>query len=352
MKPKTLHLKRPFGRTILLALFFLALMFLALELLLRAAPAQPYLIGLNPSLGGRHLQMEEQLARLDRYANEVGQVDCIFLGSSLVWMGFNPATFEDAFFTETGQKIRCFNLGIVTLPVVAASDLAELVIDKYQPWLLMYGTSARAYAIGPNAEDNTVILDTPWLQHQLGRRTLWTWLMSNSYALRYMRELSGLIRFDETAWTHLRNDEDITRGFFPRTEVVNEEHLKAAAMDAAQWLQPYEVLQVNLDSLATIANQDRDASQIIVVEMPVREDYFNNFTNGEADYARFVNLVSETLTAEQALFIRAVPGLIPEVGWWDRSHMNESGANLYSEWLAGRIADLLAAGELEPLPQE
>lgn len=330
-------------------------MFVALELLLRATAVHSYLIGLNPSLGGRHLQMEDQLARLERFAQKEGHVDCIFLGSSLVWMGFNPVTFEDAFFAETGQKIRCFNLGIGTLPVIAASALAELVIEKYQPWLLMYGTSARAYAIGPNAEDNTVILDTPWLQHQLGRRTPWTWLMSNSYALRYMRELSGLIRFDETAWTHLRNDEDITRGFFPRTEVVNEDHLRAAAMDAAQWLQPYEVLQVNLDSLTNIANQDRGTSQIIVVEMPVREDYFNDFTNGEADYARFVNLVSDTLAAKETLFLRATMGQIPDEGWWDKTHMNLIGADIYSQWLAEKIAGLIADGKLAPLypaPQE
>jgi hypothetical protein len=352
MKPDTLKLKRPFGRTLLLTLFFLAFMFLALELLLRAAPVQSYLIGLNPSLGGRHLQMEEQLARLERYANEVGQVDCIFLGSSLVWLGFNPATFEEAFFAETGQAIHCFNLGVETLPANAASALAEVVVEKYHPWLFLYGTSARDYAISPEEEDSRVVLDTPWLRYQLGERGPLPWLLGNSLALRYLGELSGLIRFDEEAWTHLRSNEDSSRGFLAKTRPPEEVHFQAAARDAARWLQPYEIVPANLDGLAHIAQQEGAGSQVVVIEMPVSEAYAAYFEQGQADYDRFVRRVGETLTAEQSLFIRAAPGLIPDDGWWDRSHMNEIGANLFSEWLAGRIADLIAAGELEALPQE
>jgi hypothetical protein len=301
MRPDTLKLKHPLGRVLLWTTLFLALLFVALELFLRAAPVQPYLVGLNPSLGGRHLQMEEQLARLERYANQVGQVDCIFLGSSLVWMGINPAAFEDAFFARTGETIHCYNLGVVTLPANAASALAEVITTIYHPWLLLCGTSARDYAISQETEDNQAIMDTPWLRYELGDRTPWTWLVRNSFSLRYMRDLVGLARFDEKTWTDFRNDEDVTRGFEPRQGTAHEEHLRAAALDAARWLQPYEVLQVNLDSLADIVNQERAESHIIVIEMPVSEDYFEDFTNGEADYVLFVNKVSAILAVEEAL---------------------------------------------------
>lgn len=351
MKPDTLKLKRPFGRILLLTLFFLGLMFLALELLLRAAPVQPYLVGLIPSLGGRHLQMEEQLARLQRYSNRVGQVDCIFLGSSLVWLGFNPETFEDAFLEQTGQQIHFFNLGVETLPANAASALAERVVAQYHPWLLIYGTSARDYTISPDDEESRVVWETPWLRYQLGQRGPLPWLLGNSFALRYLRELSGLIRFDEEAWGHLRN-EDRSQGFLAKTTPPQEVHFQAAARDAARWLQPYEMVPANLAGLAHIAQQEAEGSQVLILEMPVSEAYMAYFEAGQADYDRFVRRVGETLAAEESLFLRAEPELIPAEGWWDRSHMNAVGADIFSEWLAGRIADLLAAGELEPLPQE
>jgi hypothetical protein len=348
MKPETLRLKRSFSRVPLFTALLLALLFVALELFLRATPVQPYLVGLNPSLGGRHLQMEEQLAHLERYANRVGHVDCIFLGSSLVWMGINPAAFEDAFFARTGETIHCYNLGVVTLPANAASALAEVITTKYHPWLLLYGTSARDYAISQETEDNQAIMDTPWLRYELGDRTPWTWLVSNSFSLRYMRDLVGLARFDEKTWTDFRNDEDVTRGFEPRQATAHEEHVRAAALDAANWLQPFEILQTNLDGLDHIVKSEQSGNQVVVIEMPVSEAYVAYFTQGQADYDRFITEVSAVLAAKEVPFIRARPGLILDEGWWDRSHMNEIGAKIFSEWLAGKIVELVETGVLEP----
>jgi hypothetical protein len=348
MRPDTLKLKRPFGYALLWTTLFLALLFVALELFLRAAPVQPYLVGLNPSLGGRHLQMEEQLARLERYANQVGQVDCIFLGSSLVWLGFNPATFEAAFYKQSGQDIHCFNLGVETLPANAASALAEVVVAKYRPWLLIYGTSARDYAISPEVEDSRVVLETPWLRYQLGERGPLPWLLGNSLVLRYLRELGGLIRFDEKAWNHWRN-EDVSQGFLAKTMPPQEIHFQAAARDAARWLQPYSILPANLDGLARIAQQEAGGSEVVVIEMPVSLDYVDYFAHGQVDYNRFVAQVGGRIAATEATFLSPAPGLIPDEGWWDKSHMNVIGADIFSAWLAGRIVALLEAGELVPL---
>jgi hypothetical protein len=72
MKSDTLKSKWPFGRTLLFIALFLSALFGALELAVHADPVQTCLAGVNPSLGGRLLQMEGQLARLERFANKEG----------------------------------------------------------------------------------------------------------------------------------------------------------------------------------------------------------------------------------------------------------------------------------------
>lgn len=349
-KPSTLVLKRPFGLTLIFALLCLPLFFGTLELFLRADALQSYLARLIPSLGGRHLQMEEQLWRLERFASSEGHVDCIFLGSSLVWLGFDPPVFETAYSDATGQNIRCFNLGIETLPANAASMVAEAVVQKYHPWLLVYGTSARDYAIDTSDENSRAVTDTPWLRYQLGMRTPWNTLVSNSYVFRYVRQLGNLLRFDEDAWSNLRNGGDVSLGFLGKTETAEEVHFQAAAKDAAHWFRPYEIRPVNLDGLAAIARQKQNGSQVVVVEMPVSDDYFAYMEQGRKDYDRFVTQASDRLSAEDTIFLRtSSEQLIPDEGWWDRSHMNKTGADIFTQWLAKRLSGLTLSGDIRPL---
>jgi hypothetical protein len=348
MKSHTLKIKKPFGQTLTITLLILLVLFAALEFLLRADFVQPYLLRLIPSLGGKHLQLEEQLARLEHVAAFEGKVDCIFLGSSLVWLGFNPPTFEEVYKQETGEEIHCVNLGIETLPANAASDVAEVVMEKYQPWLLIYGTSARDYAISRDAEDSRVVWETPWLQYQLGHHTLRTGLVSNSYVIRYMKALGNFIKIDEDTWSSIRNNSPVSRGFLAKTTPAQPVHFEAAAQDAAQWFQPFHILPENLAGLAHIVGEQGEGTQVIVVEMPVNSQYFSYFSQGQVDYDRFATEVSTLLTTEGITFLRPLAvDLIPENGWWDRSHMNLQGADIFSQWMAEQIARLVAEGELE-----
>lgn len=346
MKTGTLHLNRAFGQTIAITLVILGAFFVILEFGLRSDFVQPYLNRLNPSLGGRHLQMEEQLARLDRVAAVDGRVDCIFLGSSLVWLGFNPDVFYTDYKAETGQGVHCFNLGIESLPTNAASAVAEVVVAKYQPKLLIYGTSARDYAVGSQVEDSRVVLDTPWLQYQLGQHTPYTWLMSHSYTLRYLRELSNLLKMDQDTWNNIRYSMPLSRGFLGKMVPATPTHFEAATKDAAQWLQPYDILPENLEGLRRIAGEQAQGIQVVVVEMPVSAPYFGLFEQGKTDYDRFVVRVGNILAEEEVVFLRPPEELIPEVGWWEWSHMNKRGADIFSRWMAQRMAQMAAEGTL------
>jgi hypothetical protein len=176
-----------------------------------------------------------------------------------------------------------------------------------------------------------------------------TWLYTNSYLLRYIRQLGRLLRLDEDTVGLIRRDSGVSRGFLGKTTEAQDVHFAAAAKDAAQWLQPYGIRAENLDGLVQIAGQNEKGNQVIVIEMPVSQEYFDYFENGQEDYERFADQVGATLSSQGTVFLRTVPAdLIPSEGWWDRSHMNLIGANIFSQWLAAKIVGLVAEGRLEP----
>lgn len=349
MRNRTLSLKRPFGQTMVLALAFLFILVSLLELSLRANPVQTYLYGVVPSLGSRHHQLELQLARLDKFVATQGSIDCVVMGSSLVWLGVNPSVFEESYEQESGQEIHCFNFGIETLPASAAGLLAELIIERYSPKLLIYGTSARDYAVDYEAEDTRVILDTPWLQYQLGQFSVQGWLYTNSFTLRYLPFLRSLFMLDTESLRELRhefaaNKNDLS-GFLAKQRPAQEVHFQAGAKDAAKWLKHYKVRQENLSGLEKLLEQRGNGTQIVVVEMPVPSVYYDYFGQGKTDYDRFVNSIEPLVKSNNLPFLQAPTSqLIPEEGWWDKSHMNAVGAEIYSRWLGEQIGKGMVDG--------
>lgn len=348
MPNKTLSLKQPFGRTLGLSLIFLLMLIGLLEVSLHANPLQPYLDRSVPSLGSRHHQLESQLARLEKLVASEGSIDCIVMGSSLVWLGVKPSTFEESFRQETGQNIRCFNLGIETLPAGAAGPLAEFIVERYQPKLLIYGTSARDYGVDYEAEDTKVILDTPWLQYQLGQPSIQGWLFTHYFTLRYLPFLRSQVMLDTESLRETQSEIGDLSGFLAKYRPAQEVHVQAAAKDAAQWLKHYEVRQENLSGLEHILGQQRNGTQIVVVEMPVSSTYYDYFGKGKTDYDRFVNSVEPLVRSRNVPFLRAPDEqLIPEEGWWNRSHMNVVGAEIYSNWLGEQIGKAVIDGYVD-----
>jgi hypothetical protein len=97
----------------------------------------------------------------------------------------------------------------------------------------------------------------------------------------------------------------------------------------------------------TIVRQREKGVAIVVVEMPVYSQYFAYFENGKEDYTRFVTLLTNVAGSEDAILLRAPAyNVIPEDGWWDRSHLNQQGAEAFTQWLAVRVAYLIISDEI------
>ena len=43
-----------------------------------------------------------------------------FLGNSMVWRGFDPQAFAQAYQAQRGQALRCFNFGVDAMPAAGA----------------------------------------------------------------------------------------------------------------------------------------------------------------------------------------------------------------------------------------
>ncbi len=344
---KTLDLKGASGKTIILTFIFLLLLLGAVEVSLRFYFVQPQVNRLVPSLGSRHQQMELQLARLESKVNKEGRVDCIILGSSLVWLGVDPDIFEKAYKLETGQDINCFNLGIETMSAGAAGVIAKFIVDRYQPRLLIYGTSARDYAVGAESEETEVILNTPWLQHYLGNYSIWGWLYTHSFTIRYMRQIRSLLHLNLDELVTIGSDSGSLNGFLAKTRPAREIHFQHAADDAARWLQPYEIQRENLLGLEQVVNLQSDGLQVVVVEMPVSENYYSFFTNGRQDYERFIRQTEDLLGSKGFKLLRtSTDPPVPDDGWWEYSHMNAIGAKAFSKWLGKRIGKRVMIDDL------
>jgi hypothetical protein len=329
-----------------LGLLFFVLLFAAGELLARLDMFQTRLTA--PELGSTHRQFETQMHRLETLFKREGAVECIFLGNSMVWGGFDPLAFTQTYQSKTGQDIRCFNFGVDGMPASASGVLAEILIEDYHPQLLIYGTDARDYAVTRDARDAVVLLDSPWLQYRQGRFTVEGFLFEHSYLYRYREQLCRLLRFD---YTQLRSGPDRSPttgyGFDPNDRIGSFVQTIPDPQDPRGPIQyyfsvlsDYQMLPVNLDGLEKIVAQNDQDTQVLVVEMPVPETYMYFFANREEDYQRFINRARQMAADHDVPFVQTTPlNLIPDDGWVDYSHLNTRGAGIFSAWLGKQMGE-------------
>jgi hypothetical protein len=308
----------------------------ATEFFLRTKPVAEYLN--VPYLGSCHRQLETQFARIKLIAEKDGKLDCLFVGNSMVWFGINPEQFTDSYKNMTGEEIVCFNFGVSAMPAVAAGVVTEILVNEYHPKMVIYGTSARDYAIPLDAEDSSVILETPWVQYKSGNLSLTGWLYAHSYFYGHLWNLNRLFHLDQTVFTDIGLSRFDRSGFLPKVGKAKEDSNQVALLDAQKWLLDYQIQPENVNGLENIANYSKQGIQVIFFEAPVLDTYYDSFGNGKDDYDKFVNVVSDVSKEYGIPFIRTNElTIFPEDGWWNNYHFNWVGADIFSRWLGEQI---------------
>jgi hypothetical protein len=360
MKPDTFRASGLFGRTFQLTVILLLLLGGIAEWAVRLdsfqAPLTP------PKMGSRHYQLGHKLALLDTEVKRNGPVDCIMVGSSMVDVGFDPEFFQNGYQEITRSGISCFNFGIDASSAASTAILAKILVEDYHPRLLIFGTDPRDYAVPSKDRDPSAILETPWIQYRQGHFSLDSWLMEHSYFYRYRQHLSRLLHFnfEGTLWSETKfNFEILVNGYTPIDKVadyINDPpHPQDDSYEVVYYSRifaPYQPLEENLDALESIMEHNRSGTQVIVVEMPVADGLYYFFGNGEKDYDQFVARINELADLHQVPFWRTEPlDSIPDDGWSDYSHLNVTGAEIFSTWLGeqvGRLEIQKDADSLQP----
>ena len=354
LQDNTLRLKRPFGQSLGLSFLLFLLLICITELFVRTEFARSHLAA--PHIGSQHRQFEIQLARLDTIVAQEGAVDCIFLGNSLVWLDINPPVFSEAYKSKTGENIHCFNFGVSAMPAVSAGALAKILVEDYHPKLLIYGLHAGDLVIPRDHEDASVILNTPWVKYRTEQFTMKGWLYAHLYTYRYSQHFQRLLKFDfQVLENDLGTRDYQLYGFDPKMNVhldVNElPDLKDPSNQrGVEKYYNYQIKKENLEGLMQLVNQNDKSVQVIVLGMPVHRTFYYFFENGEQDYLRYIDQVEESLKSVEVPFWQTTNlHLTPDEGWWDYSHMNLAGANIFSEWLGHRVGQAVIQGELNNL---
>ncbi|MGF1504206.1 MAG: hypothetical protein ACFB51_03575 [Anaerolineae bacterium] len=220
------HLELP-GAAVIVALLLVAL----LEGAARLPPVQAALP--PPSVGAPHPFMDLKVNRLDALVAEHGEVDCIFVGSSVVDRGIDIVALAAAYEAATGEPLTCFNFGLSRTSVFDAASLLALLDARYNPDLLVYGTSFREFDSGFGNTAQTI--QVAWSQHQLDNPSLSGWLAENAMAYRYI--LAGVLWLTQPAtWEERVERESIidAYGYSPEYTVATREDLYAPPSDYVQ----------------------------------------------------------------------------------------------------------------------
>lgn len=357
---RTLRLELPFGRTLGLAVVVFGLIVTLGEGLVRTRLFEAHVVSNNR--GGRHGQFELQLGRLETVVARDGPIDCVVLGNSMVWHDFDPEAFAAGYRRQTGQDIRCFNFGVDGLPAVAAGAVAQVLVADFQPRLLIYGTTARDYALSDESADATVLLEMPWLQYRLGRFCIRGWLHEQSHLYQYRETLGQLLRLQgrDLLLTGYYASLKSTYGFYGRQAT-------AVSVDAPpdpdipgiqlwglfELLDDYRLLPEAVSGLEQVMGQNGLDVQVVIVEMPIPPTYMHFFGDAGEDYQKFVRLVESLAETNAVSFWRtAQPGLIPDDGWYDYVYLNTKGARIFSEWLGAKAGSAVVQGKQNDLITE
>jgi hypothetical protein len=110
----------------------------------------------------------------------------------------------------------------------------------------------------------------------------------------------------------------------------------------------YELSSAHVESLARLLRL-RDDVRVVLVEVPVHESVVNRFGRGDDAYRRGLDAIEEVAARTGVPFWRYPKDRpIPAEGWADYTHMNRTGAAIYSRWLGERLAAAEREGFLGP----
>lgn len=342
----TLRLRPPLGRSLAVAVALAAFVAVAGEAVSRTAIVRSLLP--TPSVGCGQPQLDAKVALLDDHVAGGGPVEGLFFGSSMVYRGIDPLVVAEAFEQASGRGLRSFNFGLGGLSETGEEPLAKIVVDRFRPRWLVVGASPFGLDDERGVALTERLLANPWVRHHHGEPSLDGWLVDRSSAFRAWLG----VRF----WLlepMSRADRLKIRGMMEGMKASGyglSESSRLPDLDekTLAYFSGYELSSAHVESLARLLRL-RDEVRVVLVEVPVHASVVHRFGRGDEAYRRGLDAIEEVAAAAGVPFWRYPPDRpIPPEGWADYTHMNRTGAAIYSRWLGERLAAAEREGLLGP----
>jgi len=299
-----------------------------------------------PSIGVAHRGFEVRLALLENYYQKEGQIECIVLGSSMVGQGIDPNALSEGFEQIRGHPLTCFNFGIEGLTAGEADNIAHLLIMKFHPNVLVYGTSARDFS-EKAGEPLMGTLMSPWVAYESGSPNIQGFLIDKLVSLRYALVYRNWMSPDyENFLANVQIEkDDYSMGYHPSSKIadnLNQHPDQESEKAFFRVMSDYKPDQQDIAGLEGLVKQGNSEVQIVIAEIPVHETYMEFFDHGENDYQLFLNRVEKIADLYQVPFFQVMPlNIFPDNAWSNRNHLNSIGAEIYSFWLGESLAGVL-----------
>jgi hypothetical protein len=327
------HVSRssPFVRGSIYFFLSLVLMIVAAEIVARSALGDQLPA---PSVQADSFLLDAKIYRLEQQVRRDGQLDCVFIGSSVTNSDIDPRTVERVYHERTGETIHCFNLGEPAMTAANAKAFADAVVARYSPRLVIYTFIPRDVIQAKNNLD--FVQGTPWFEVPPSR--VESWLIQNSYAYRYFQTWRYLLLAPNRVKRRAEVQNLTASGYQPNYDIREpypETINLSTDLVTGIWKTDYSARV--LQSLISAA---KPSTHILLIEGPIYRDAgaVEVWTAYDTNYLPGMELFAQQ---NHVLYLRsnAISSTIPKQDWYDQLHFNDGGAQAFSAWLGRMLAE-------------
>ncbi len=316
----------------LLVIFFLALYIFLFEIF----SSSPYIFSLieypSPSMDSIFPELDVKLQRLWKSED----INCLFLGSSMVDAGLEPVVFEDSLNSRLNTHYKCFNFGFSSSMVEVSGSIGNFFQNTRPINLIIWGISP--IDMDPNFTKTRPIAKMPAFSYFNGDPTFTGWLYNN-FSLPWI--VGSLPHYkNENYRQQLAYYDGILddRGVRRITEIGEIE-----VGNQPIFLSDYHLNQTDIDAIEkTIYEAKKNGVKIIFVEMPIHPGLYPYLVdNGDEGYKEnFLNPMKAFFLEQEIPFIETeshITDIVNDSHWVNNYHLNIYGAELFTDYILDRI---------------
>jgi hypothetical protein len=276
-------------------------------------------------------ETQRKVQQIDALAQK-GGADMVYVGSSIVDVGIDPATVDRQF----GRRVTSYNAGLVSsIPRMTTDWTEDVVVPKLHPKVVVLGLSS--YDLGAEDPNRTVFLNS-YLASSGARQ-----VMHTNDPIQNVNQWLGQ---HSALWFHkaqLRDPATVLHALEGHTPAQDPE-AAAVAPDGRQTLGQYTRYNPNISVDLQgwrLGSKDIDAVRqliafdsarhitTVLVDMPVTKQLVDQMPHGESSYRVFTNEVAAIGSATHSPVLNDAD-IRDQALFYSDVHLNHTGAELFS----------------------